>query len=357
MGSVRINLFFFFFDILLFFLLLWCVFLLFFLYVNAQVILENERKPPAIFGVMKRWTQCIRLRKFSEVSPFWRRCNQFVLMSTTISDFVDILPNTVSESAKGVLGVTRNTPSGMGPFTRLGLTPELSSADKSRSFSRSSSQSTSSVPLGSLTGEDKEVQINDPSLVTLCPKESLPFDDEEFAEKLLEMEVEGAIDECWQDEKKAYFEDVKEIAKILEAMKVRNICCVNTSQKTSNFDFIMFGTCEGQRHIHLASWAIQESDRVHRISKVKRKKTDETWEVVPVGRILVNLMTEDLRKDLSLERKWAVTTTMDPLHVANAPVSEGRLGKAHGLWSLTLNLQDLEDFEIDYCKDTLLKQL
>lgn len=325
---------------------------------DPQVIQESERKSPAIYGVMKKWAQCIRLRKFSEVSRHRRRCNQFALMSTTISDFVDILPSTVSESAKeDVLGVSRNTSPGMGPFTRLGLTPEPFSPNRGSAFSRNSSQSTNSLPLGSLAGEEKEVQVNDLSLVTLSPKESLPFDDEEFAEKLLEIEVEGAIDECWQDEKKAYFEDVKEIAKILEAMKVRNICCVNTSQKTSNFDFIMFGTCEGQRHIHLASWAIQESDQVHRISKVKRKKTDETWEVVPVGRILVNLMTEDLREDLSLERKWAVTSTMDPLQVANAPVSEGRLGKAHGLWSLTLNLQDLEDFEIDYCKDALLKQL
>ncbi|RNF22208.1 hypothetical protein TcG_02308 [Trypanosoma cruzi] len=186
---------------------------------------------------------------------------------------------------------------------------------------------------------------------------SLPYDDELFAEMLLKMEVEGAIDETWQDARKAHIEDVIELLEVLRSLKVRDICAIDVSAKTSNFDYMLVGTCEGPRHIHLAAWAVQEADSLKRISKIKRKQTDHTWEVVPVGRIIVNLMQEPLREEMALERKWAVTKCMDPLTAANAPVSEGRQVKAHGLWTLTLNLQDLEDFEVDYCKDVLMRQL
>lgn len=185
---------------------------------------------------------------------------------------------------------------------------------------------------------------------------TLPYDDEQFAETLLKMEVDGVIDETWQDAHRAHLEDVKEIKAVLQSLKVRDICCIDVSSKTGSFDYIMFGTCEGSRHIHLAAWAAQEADSMKRVSKIKRQQTDELWEVVPIGRILLNLMVESLREDLTLERKWAVTRSMDPLQAANAPVSESRQVRAHGLWTLTLNLQDLEAFEVDYCKDTLLRQ-
>ncbi|KAG8344246.1 hypothetical protein TRVL_04921 [Trypanosoma vivax] len=185
----------------------------------------------------------------------------------------------------------------------------------------------------------------------------LPYDDERFAEMLLEMEVEGSIDEAWQDGPRAHMEDVVELVEVLRSLKVRDICAINVSEKTSSFDFMIFGTCEGPRHIHLAAWAVQEADSLKRVSKIRRKQVDHTWEVVPVGRTVVNLMQEALREELSLERKWAVTRSMDPLAAANAPVSEGRSVRAHGLWTLTLNLQDLEDFEVDYCKDVLIEQL
>jgi ribosomal silencing factor RsfS len=187
-------------------------------------------------------------------------------------------------------------------------------------------------------------------------KSHLPFDDEEFAETILAMEVEGALDEAWQDGKKAHLEDVKELVEILREMRVRNIAAIDVSQKTSSFDFIINGTCEGARHIHLAAWAISEADKNKRVAKIPRQKTDHLWEVIPVGRIVVNLMQESYRNEVNLERKWAVTKSMDPLQFAQAPVSEGRHSRAHGLWTLTLNLQDLEDFEVDYCKDVLLSQ-
>ncbi|KEG07206.1 hypothetical protein DQ04_10561000 [Trypanosoma grayi] len=186
---------------------------------------------------------------------------------------------------------------------------------------------------------------------------SLPYDDEVFAEMLLEMEVEGAIDEAWQDARKAHMEDVVELVEVLRSLKVRDVCAIDVSAKTGNFDYMIFGTCEGPRHIHLSAWAVQEADSLKRVSKIRRKQTDHTWEVVTVGRIIVNLMQDSLREELSLERKWAVTKSMDPLAMANAPVSEGRQVRAHGLWTLTLNLQDLEDFEVDYCKDVLMRQL
>lgn len=186
---------------------------------------------------------------------------------------------------------------------------------------------------------------------------SLPYDDDHFAEMLLQMEVEGVIDEAWQDARKAHMEDVVELVEVLRSLKVRDVCAIDVSAKTCNFDYMIFGTCEGPRHIHLAAWAVQEADSLKRICKIKRKQTDNTWEVVPVGRIIVNLMQESLREEMTLERKWAVTKSMDPLATANAPVSEGRQVRAHGLWTLTLNLQDLEDFEVDYCKDVLMQQL
>jgi ribosomal silencing factor RsfS len=206
-------------------------------------------------------------------------------------------------------------------------------------------------------GENNVAAANTNESSRLPDPAHLPYDDERFAEMLLEMEVNGVIDETWQDANKAHVEDVKEIADILTSLKVRDICCIDVSEKTASFDYMMFGTCEGSRHIHLAAWAAQDADKVQRISKIKRKQTDELWEVVPIGRIVLNLMVESFREEMSLERKWAVTRTMDPLAAANAPISEGRQVKAHGLWTLTLNLQDLEDFEVDYCKDVLMRQL
>jgi ribosomal silencing factor RsfS len=173
---------------------------------------------------------------------------------------------------------------------------------------------------------------------------------------ILEAEVEGALDETWQDSKRACVEDVRGIADVLKSLKVRDICCIDVTGKTSSFDYFVNGTCEGGRHIHLAAWAVQEADQ-RKVAKIPRRQTDHAWEVVTVGRIVVNLMTEAYRDEVAIERKWAVTKSMDPLDAAQGAVSEGRKIKAHGLWTLTLNLQDLEDFEIDYCKDVLLRQL
>ena len=185
---------------------------------------------------------------------------------------------------------------------------------------------------------------------------SLPFDDENFAATLLEAEVSGAIDEAWQDGRRAHLEDVKAIVEILKEMKVLDIAAVDVSHKTSSFDYMIGGTCEGPRHLYLAQWAVGSADEHHRISKMARRKVSKSWEVVPVGRILVNLFVESSRHEYSLERKWVVTRTMDPLSFANPVVSEGRQARVHGLWTLTINLQDLEDFEVDYCKDYLLCQ-
>lgn len=208
-----------------------------------------------------------------------------------------------------------------------------------------------SVDVGSDVDES-----TDEGATLMDPEDVLPYDDERFAEKILEMEVDGALDELWQDARKAHIEDVKEISNVLRDLKVRDVCAIDVSQKTSSFDYMIVGTCEGPRHIHIAAWAVQEADKLKRVSKVQRKKTDLLWEVVPVGRIVVNLMQESYRKQVNIERKWVVTKSMDPLQAANAPISEGRQVKAHGLWTLTLNLQDLEDFEVDYCKDVLMSQ-
>ena len=185
----------------------------------------------------------------------------------------------------------------------------------------------------------------------------LPYDDEQFAEAILQMEVEGQLDESWQNGRTAKKEDCAAIVDILRHMKARDLCCIDVSSKTSSFDYMIFATCEGPRHVHLCSWSVSKADKEHRLTKPKRKTSDRTWEAVPVGRIIVNLMTENYRNEVNFERKWAVTKTMDPLDHANASVGEGRVVKAHGLWTLTLNLQDLEDFEVDYCKDALLAQL
>lgn len=241
--------------------------------------------------------------------------------------------------------------------TRAGLAPgeEAAFADAAGGEAAASDFPTASPPATAGGGDDDhhhhdgDGRLPDPA--------RLPYDDERFAEMLLEMEVNGVIDETWQDARKARVEDVKEIAEILTSLKVRDLCCIDVSEKTSNFDYMMFGTCEGPRHIHLAAWAAQDADKVQRISKIKRKQTDELWEVVPIGRIVLNLMVESFREEMTLERKWAVTRSMDPLANANAPISEGRQVKAHGLWTLTLNLQDLEDFEVDYCKDILMRQM
>lgn len=188
------------------------------------------------------------------------------------------------------------------------------------------------------------------------PSEPLPYDNAWLAERMLEWEVEGALDETWQDSNRAHIEDVASLVGVLKEAKVRDICVIDTKGKTSAFDYLVMGTCDGPRHLHLAAWATSEADRYQRVSKPPRKKSDELWECVPIGRIVVNLMQESYRDEVFMERKWAVTESMDPLHAAKSAVSEGRQVKVHGLWTLTLNLQDLEDFEVDYCKEALMSQ-
>lgn len=185
----------------------------------------------------------------------------------------------------------------------------------------------------------------------------LPYDDPNFAEAILKMEVEGALDETWQETVQAKPEDVAEIVEVLKDSRARDIVAIDVRTKTSSFDFIVVATCDSQRHMTLASWSVSEADKWNRISKPTRRKSDELWDIVPVGRILVNLMVESYRNEVSVERKWAITKSMDPLDVAHTKVSESRQVRMHGLWTLTMNLQDLEDFEVDYCKDVLLSQL
>ena len=187
--------------------------------------------------------------------------------------------------------------------------------------------------------------------------ESLPFEDPNFAENILRMDVEGALDDTWQDAAEAKVEDVEAIVGVLNDSRVRDLTVIDVRAKTSNFDFIIVATCDSQRHMTMAAWAVSEADKWQRVAKVSRRKADELWDVVPVGRILVNLMMESYRNEVNIERKWAVTRSMDPVATAHATVSESRQLRQHGLWTLTMNLQDLEDFEVDYCKDVLLSQM
>jgi ribosomal silencing factor RsfS len=205
-------------------------------------------------------------------------------------------------------------------------------------------------------GGDAPLVLEDVPSGGASSSEPLGYDDEQLAARILEMQVDGQIDEAWQEGPRASAQDVASICELLRELKVDDVTAVNTQQKTGSFDFMVFGTCVGSRHIAIAAWAISEADKNQRIAKPSRQKTDDEWEVVTCGRIVVNLMQAKCRERLSLERKWVLTENTDPMHAARAAVSEGRNVRVHGLWTLTVNLQDLEDYEVDYCKDTLLRQ-
>lgn len=266
-------------------------------------------------------------------------------------DFVPLTTSSAGANENTPLGVSRSPPTPSGQeYSRLGV--PLAEPRAGKPAVRETSRSLTLTDRNILSGAEERARTTPAD----TEAGTLPYDDEEFAETILQMEVEGALDETWQDHKKAHLDDVKALVKILNDMRVRDVCAIDVSQKTSSFDYLVVGTCEGPRHIHLAAWAVQEADQLQRVTKISRQQTDHMWEVVPVGRIVVNLMQESYRNEVNVERKWAVTKSMDPLDAANAPASEGRNTKAHGLWTLTLNLQDLEDFEVDYCKDVLLSQ-
>ncbi|KNH06378.1 iojap family protein [Perkinsela sp. CCAP 1560/4] len=188
------------------------------------------------------------------------------------------------------------------------------------------------------------------------PSVSLPFDDAKKAEDVIEMGIEGQIAHNWQDTRTAHAEDIEPLVACLKRHKAWDIAVVDAKQKTYAFDYLIFASCRGTRHINLVSWAIQEIDRNVNISKIKRRLNETEWEPIPVGRIIVNLMTEKYRRKANFERKWALTSSMNPLDFCHHAVSEGRGISSHGLWSLTLNIQDLEDYENDYCRETLLRQ-
>ena len=184
----------------------------------------------------------------------------------------------------------------------------------------------------------------------------LPFEDGRMAEGVLEMDVEGQIGACWQDTATAYGEDVEGLLKVLQETQAWDPVVVCTKDKTYAFDYIVFASCHGARHISLVSWGLQEANRFVGLARANKRLRDTEWEPIPVGRIVVNLMTEEFRKRAQFERKWILTSSCDPLDFCHNAVCEGRGIASHGLWSLTLNLQDLEDYEIDYCREALLRQ-
>ena len=188
------------------------------------------------------------------------------------------------------------------------------------------------------------------------PLVQLPFDDAKKAEDVLQMSIEGQIQENWQDKNPAREEDVGVIVECLKKHKAWDIAVINTKTKTHTFDYLIFASCHGTRHINLLSWAVQELDKLARVAKMKRKLQETEWEPIPIGRIVVNLMTEKYRKKANFERKWVLTSSMNPLDFCHHAVSEGRGISSHGIWSLTLNIQDLEDYENDYCREALLRQ-
>jgi len=205
-------------------------------------------------------------------------------------------------------------------------------------------------------GIPKEELSPPPSLEGLGTMGELPFDAARMADAVLEMEVEGQIDYNWQECGTAYQEDVEALMKVIVENEGKNIVVICTKDKTFAFDYVIFVTCNGSRHINVVSWALDEANKYLATRKTSKRLMDTEWEPIPVGRIVVNLMTEEFRKRANFERKWALAVSMDPLNFCNNAVSEGRGIGTHGLWTLTLNLQDLEDFETDYCRDALLRQ-
>ena len=252
------------------------------------------------------------------------------------------------------------TTAGASPATELGVMrrEDLSGCRLTRLRNKLQSDHTQ-LPEGGAapTAEPDDALDVEDEVEPAAASGDLGYDDERLAQKVLEMEADGILDEAWQDKPAASAEDVVSLCNLLRELKVEDVAAISTKDKTSSFDYMLFGTCAGARHISIAAWAISEADKHERLAKPRRHRSDELWEVVPVGRIVVNLMQRSHREHLSLERKWALTESTDPLAIAHPASSEGRGVRSHGIWTLTVNLQDLEDYEMDYCKDALLRQI
>ena len=286
-------------------------------------------------GVARR--RCLQL---GTAAHAWRGMSLTGSAGDGGDDFVD--PGTGTAPTDAALGVTRKVELEGAYLTRLGEVVQVPAQVEENQ----------AEDLFDELERDAAADVS-----AAAPQQPLGFDDDTLAQKVLEMEANGALDEAWQDRPQASPEDVAALCEMLRELKVSDVCAIRTAEKTSSFDFMIFGTCTGSRHIGIAAWAVSEADEQHRVAKPKRRKTDDEWEVVTCGRIVVNLMQQGYRDTANLERKWALTENTDPLAIARSAVSEGRNVKLHGLWTLTLNLQDLEDFEADYCKDALLRQL
>ena len=99
-----------------------------------------------------------------------------------------------------------------------------------------------------------KAKADDRSELTSVPRIQLPFDDARKAEDVLEMDIDGKIDETWQDSRAACIEDVDLLVECLKKNKAWDVTVVNAQNKKSVFDFLIFASCHGTRHINLVSW-------------------------------------------------------------------------------------------------------
>lgn len=97
---------------------------------------------------------------------------------------------------------------------------------------------------------------------------------------------------------------IKEILKILESKKLKNIEAFDLKSKSEIMKFIILATCANEKVCRALSYEIQE-ELLKEYPDIKREGDfPGDWIILDTGDFMIEFFTEDTRKYYNLEKLW-----------------------------------------------------
>ncbi len=99
-------------------------------------------------------------------------------------------------------------------------------------------------------------------------------------------------------------EIIKEIIKILEDKKLKNIEAFDLKNKSRLVKFIILATSTNEKTCRLLAHEVQEELNKINMSTTMEGEFPGNWIILDAAEILIEIFTEDARKYYNLEKLW-----------------------------------------------------
>ncbi len=99
-------------------------------------------------------------------------------------------------------------------------------------------------------------------------------------------------------------ENIKNIIKILEDKKLKNIEAFDLKSKSKIIKFIILGTSTNEKNCRAISYEIEEALKGSGFEVKREGDFPGDWIILDIGEGLIEIFTEDTRKYYSLEKLW-----------------------------------------------------